>query len=63
MYTAVVELDTLTDTDGAGAEYDNFFLVGVQVFNKLCSLVVVVVKGARLGGRERLAKVKRKRRV
>ena len=46
MYTAVVELDTLTDTDGAGAEYDNFFLVGVQVFNKLCSFVVVVVKGA-----------------
>ncbi len=40
---AVVELDALTDTDGAGAENDNFFPAGVLTGNKLLRFVFIVI--------------------
>ena len=43
MNRAVVELDALTDTDGAGAENDNFFPAGVLTGNKFLRFIFIVI--------------------
>ena len=61
MDRAVVELDALTDADGAGAENEHLLLVGVAALgNELLGLVILVVGGVeirRLGGKFRGAGV------
>ena len=56
---AVVELNTLTDADGAGAKDQHLLLVGAAVLgNKLLGLVVLIVGGVeirRFGGKFRSA--------
>ena len=43
VYRTVVELDTLSDTDRTGTEYDNLFLVAVLTFDELFCFVFVVI--------------------
>ena len=48
MYRTVVELDTLTDTDRTGTEYDNLFLVAVLTFNEFFRFVLVIIGGVEI---------------